>query len=137
MLRISLSLLITLLVISASGVHAQDRTPAIDVGRAAPRESKQAETEVCEINGQSMEGLVRSLRNREWRHGRLNAMYTIAQWAKRPFDHLDAYVEALDEPEIRASVIQYLGIMAKRFPDHQADVIPHLVRVLDDEDASV
>ena len=76
----------------------------------------QAEEE--SINGVPLSGIVASLKNKEFRNQRLDALPTIALWAKSPKEHLPVYLEALRDPDevVRATAAQTLGFLGERLP---------------------
>ena len=86
------------------------------------------------INGVEMKTLVANLRNKQFRHGRTNAMIDIARYGKRPGDHLAAYLEGLkdDDKVIRATAANSLGLISERFPSLTSEFLTQLGGALDD-----
>ncbi|MCI0357534.1 MAG: HEAT repeat domain-containing protein [Planctomycetaceae bacterium] len=91
------------------------------------------------INGIPLSWLAASLGKKEFRHQRLEAMRTIALWAKSPQPYIPAYVEALQDPDenVRMSAAQNLGHLGQRIPSLTRDFLKELSKALEDSQQRV
>ena len=91
------------------------------------------------INGVDSKVLIKNLTNKQYRRVRLRAMSEIAQYSKRPGDHLQAYFDGLqdDDEVVRATAAQSLGTIGQRFPKLATELLPKLNDALKDPKPSV
>src|SRR5437868_13300816 len=92
---------------------------------AQPAAKKTPPVEEESINGVPLSSYVASLSKKEFRDHRLQAMRTIAFFAKSPQQYIPTYVEALQDPDevVRISAAQSLGQLGKRLPSLTGDFL--------------
>ena len=98
-----------------------------------------AQAEEESINGVPLSSYVASLGKKEFRDQRLQAMQTIARWAKSPQKYIPTYIEALQDPDeiVRTSAAQSLGHLGQRLPSLVGDFLPKLSAALRDSQQQV
>ena len=106
---------------------------------APPGATAAANAEDETINGVALSQLARSLTNKEFREGRLRAMYDIALYASRPAKYLPIIRDALkdSDPIVRSTAANSLGQIGHRLPSLVEEFLPALHETLEDNQHEV